>query len=103
MLHFKNDALARRQSFHRCRQPCLNLFPRKVPLGIERGTILPLAFEEVRAPILILRRVQFRSLILRSCLAAAQVIQAYVGYDAVEPGVKAALETEAVEIAVDLK
>src|SRR5262249_32720267 len=97
------DAFARRQAFHGHSQPRLNFFSDQMALGIQSRTIFPLAFEEVRSPILILGRMQFRSLILGTSLAASQVVQADVGDDAVEPGVKTALKAEAMKVAVNLQ
>src|SRR5207302_5737571 len=47
--------------------------------------------------------IQLGRLVFGARLSAAQVVQANVGDDAVEPGIKAALEAEAVEIAVNLE
>ena len=65
--------------------------------------MLALALKEVGDTFFVMTGIQFRGLIFRARLAAAQVIQADVGDDAVEPSVKAALETEAMEVAVDLE
>src|SRR5205807_860829 len=58
---------------------------------------------EISDAFLVNSRIQLRRLVFGAGLAAAQVVQANVGNDAVEPGVKAALKAESVEIAVDLK
>ena len=46
---------------------------------------------------------RFRGLVLRPCLPATEMVQADVRDNAIEPGVKAAFETEAVQVAVDLQ
>ena len=45
----------------------------------------------------------FGRLIFGPRLAPPQLIEANVGDDAIEPGIKAALETESMEVAVDLQ
>src|SRR5260370_27432999 len=74
-----------------------------------RSTLFPYTtlfrspLEEIGDAFLVVGGIQFRRLIFRTRLAAPQVVEAYVGDDAVEPGVKAALEAKAVEIAVNLE
>jgi hypothetical protein len=103
VLQLEDDALARRKPLHRRRDPRLNFLPQKLPLGIERRAVFALPFEEIGDAFLMLRRVGFRRLILRTRLAAAQMIEAHVGDDAVEPGIKAALEAKPVKVAIDLQ
>src|SRR5438445_2454513 len=103
MLHFKNNALARRQALHGGGETRFDFFSNEGPFRVQRGTLLTLALEEVRNALLVEARAQFRSLIFGTRLAASEVVQTNVGNDAVEPGVKAALEAESVEIAVNLE
>jgi len=58
-----------------------------------------LAFKEIGDALFMISGVRFRRLILGPRLAAPQLIEANVGDDPVKPGVEAALETEAVQIA----
>src|SRR5258708_19257182 len=103
VLHLKNNAFARRQALHRGGDARFDFLANEGALAIQRGPVLALAFEKIRDAFLVVRGIQFRRLIFRTRLSAAQVIQADVGDDAVEPGVKAALETKTMEIAVNLE
>src|SRR5229473_692266 len=64
--------------------------------------MLPLALEKVGNPF-VRMAVRLRSLILRARLAPPQMIQTNVCDDAVQPGIKAALEAEAMQVAVNLQ
>src|SRR4029077_12900807 len=88
---------------HRRGDARLNLFSKKLPFGIEGRAVFPLALKEIRDPFLMIPRVGFRRLILRPRLPASQLIEANVGNDPVEPGVKAAFETKTVKIAIYLE
>src|SRR6266550_7606137 len=103
VLHLKNDAFARRKTLHGSGDARLDFLADEGALGVQRRALLTLALEKVGDALLVKAGIQFRSLIFRARLAAAQMVQANVGYDAVEPGVKAALEAETMEIAVDLQ
>src|SRR5216684_5001933 len=103
VLHLKNNAFARGQALHRQRNARLDFHPDKSALGIQRRALLALALEKIGDALLVKAGIHLGSLILGARLAAAQVVQANVGDDAVEPGVKAALKAETVEIAVDLQ
>jgi hypothetical protein len=70
---------------------------------VQRRPVLALAFKKIGDALFVLAGAHFRRLIFGARLAATQVVEAYIGDDAVEPGVKAALEAEAMEIAVDLE
>src|ERR1700676_31309 len=102
VLHLKHDALARRQPLHGPGDAHANLVAHQPPFRILRGTILSLPLEKVRDAVL-MRGVYLGSLIFGAGLPATQLVQANVGDDAVQPGIKAALETEPVEIAVNLQ
>src|ERR1700726_24839 len=103
MLHLKNNALTRREQFHRDRDARLDFFAHQPPLGIERRAMLALALEKVGDAFFVMSGIHFWRLIFRPSLPAAQLIQAHVGDDAVEPGIKATLEAEAMQVAVDLQ
>ncbi len=62
-----------------------------------------LALEKVGDSFLMDAGIQLRRLVFGPRLAAPQVVQANVGDDTVQPGIKAALEAETVEIAVNLE
>jgi len=70
--------------------------PMKVRSG-QRRALLALAFEEIGDALLVEAGIQFGSLIFGAPDGGAGV-QANVGDDAVEPGVKAALEAETVRL-----
>src|SRR5713226_2334359 len=103
MLHFENNPLARGKPFHRCRDPRLNFFSDESAFGIERGTMFALAFEEIGDAFVVASAADLRCLVFGTRLAAAQLIEANISYDAVEPGVEAALEAKAMQIAVHLE
>src|ERR1700676_285415 len=103
MLHFKNNALAWRKQFHRRGYARLDFFSEEPPLRIERGTVLALAFEEIAEAFVVIRGVELGCWVFRPRLAAAQLVQAYVGDDAIEPGIEAALEAETMQVAVHLE
>src|SRR5207245_9986595 len=92
-----------REPLHRRGDPRFDFLADKCAFGIQRRAVLTLALEEISDAFLVNSRIQLRRLVFGAGLAAAQVVQANVGNDAVEPGVKAALKAESVEIAVDLK
>ncbi len=94
VLHLKNNAFARGQALHGYGDARLDFFADESALGVQRRALLALAFEEIGDALLVEAGIQFGSLIFGARLTAAQVVQANVGYDAVEPGVKAALEAE---------
>ena len=94
MLHFKNNALARRKPLHRASNASFDLFAEEAALGVKRRAMLPLALKKVGNAFFGMAGIQFRGLVFGASLAAAQVVEANVGDDAVEPGVKAALEAE---------
>src|SRR5580704_17831436 len=103
VLHFENDALARRQPLHRTGEPFLDFLPDQVALGIGRWPLFLLALKEIGDALFIMRGMHLGSLIFGAGLAAAEMVEADVGDDAIKPGVKAAFETEAVQVAVDLQ
>src|SRR6266566_504409 len=103
MLHFKNNALARREPLHRASNASLDLFAEEAALGVKRRAMLPLALKKVGNAFFGMAGIQFRGLVFGARLAAAQVVQADVGDDAIEPGVKAAFKAEAVQIPVNLE
>src|SRR5216684_4216288 len=103
VLHFKNNAFARRQALHRRGDARLDFLADKRALRVLRRAMLALALEEIGNAFFVEARIQLGWLVFGARLAAAQVIQADVGDDAVEPGIEAALEAETVEIAVDLE
>src|SRR5499425_2622963 len=100
VLHFKNHTFTRRKSIHRLGQPQANLLADQVALGIERRAVLALNLKKVACAFLVAIHQNFRSLIFRAGLAAAQMIQTNVGHDAIKPGVEAAFEAETVQVAV---
>jgi hypothetical protein len=83
MLHLENDALSRREQLHGDGQPRLDFLAEKPPLGIERRPVFALAFKKVGDALVVIRDVRFWRLIFRAGLAAAQLIEANVGNDAV--------------------
>src|SRR5580693_2604870 len=103
VLQFENHALARRKPFHGRSDASLNLFAKQLPLGIERRAVFALALKEIRDAFLMIPGVRFGRLIFWAGLTSSELIEADVGDDAVEPGVKAAFETKTVEIAVNLE
>src|ERR1700730_5777061 len=103
MLHLKNNALARRKPLHGYGNARLNLFAEKAALGVQGRAVLPLALKEIADAFVVVAGVQFRGLVFGARLATAQMIEAHVGNDAVEPGVEAALEAETVKISVDFE
>jgi len=103
VLHLKHNAFARGQALHGYGDARLDFLADESALGVQRRALLPLALEKIGDALLVEAGIQFGSLIFGARLTAAQVVQANVGDDAVEPGVKAALEAETVEIAVDLE
>src|SRR6266571_6005128 len=72
VLHFKNNALARRQALHGAGEARFDFFSTESALGVERRALLPLALEKVGYALLVEARAQFRSLVFRARLAAAQ-------------------------------
>ncbi len=103
MLHLKNDAFPRRQPFHCRRNPRLNFFPEEASLRIQRRPMLALPLEKVGDPLIRMAVVGLGSLILWTRLSPPQMIQADIGDDAIKPGVKAALEAEPMQVAIDLE
>src|ERR1700722_15678761 len=103
VLQFEDHALARRKPFHGRSDARLNLFAKELPFGIERRAVFALALEEIRDAFLMSPGVRLGGLILGSGLTPPELIEAHVGDDPVEPGVETALETKAVEIAVNLE
>src|SRR5271170_3028612 len=99
MLHFENHALARRKTFH-CFLNLLAEFLAQEPLfRVRRGSQFRLAIEEIaRAAFGFLG---YRSLILTTAGAAAQMVQPHIGHDSVKPGIEAALEPETVQIPIN--
>src|ERR1700747_3061668 len=95
MFHLKNDALPRRKPFHCQRYPSLNLLPEEPALRVQRWPMLALPLEEIRNPFIRVSGVALGGLILGARLAPPQMIQADVGHDAIQPGVKAAFKAEA--------
>src|SRR6202521_5063361 len=65
--------------------------------------MLTLAFEKVSDSFVVVGGAELRRLVFGTRLAAAQLVEANVGHDAVEPSIKAALEAKPVEIAVHLQ
>ncbi len=65
--------------------------------------MLPLPLEKVGNPLVRVAGVGLGSLILRPRLTPAQMIQANICNDAVQPGVEAALEAEAMQVAINLQ
>ena len=65
--------------------------------------MLALAFKKIGDAFFVAAGDEFRRLVLRARLPAAQMVEAYVRDNAVEPSVEAALEAEAMEIAVNLE
>ena len=72
-------------------------------LRIQGGALLTLTLEEVVIAIFKLRVVRLWGLIFGASLTTAKVIQANVGHDTVKPGVEAAFEAEAMQIAINLE
>src|SRR5213078_1711032 len=72
-------------------------------LGIERRPVLALAFKKIGDAFFVVAGIELRRLIFGTGLPSAQVVQADIGDDAVEPGIEAAFEAKAVEIAVNLE
>src|SRR5260370_20072442 len=103
MLHLKNNALARREALHRASNASFDLFAEEAALGVKRRAMLPLAFKKVGNAFFWMAGIQFRGLVFGAGLAAAQVVEANVGDDAVEPGVKATFKAETVQIPVNLE
>src|SRR5262249_3306142 len=65
--------------------------------------MLALAFKKIGDAFFVPASDEFRRLIFRARLTAAKMVQANIGHDAVEPGVEAALEAEAMKVAVNLE
>jgi len=86
-----------------CAMRTLISFPKRQRSGSKVGRCSRWRSKKVGDAFFVVAGIQFRSLILGTSLAAAQVVEANVGDNAVEPGVKAAFEAEAVKVAVDLK
>src|SRR6266852_7221326 len=103
MLHLENNAFARRKPLHRRRNPRLNLFPKQPPFRIECRAVLALPLEKVGDPFIRMSGIAFWRLIFRPRLPPPQMVQANIGDDAIQPGVKAAFKAETMEIAVDLQ
>src|SRR5258708_23384496 len=103
VLHLKNKAFAGRQALHRRGDARLDFLADKRALGVQRRAMLALALEEIGEALLVEAGIQLRRLVFGARLAAAQVVQAHVGDDAVEPGIEAALEAETVYVAINLE
>src|ERR1700747_1625760 len=103
MLHLKHNPLARRQMLHGNRNPLLYFSAEIAPLRIECRPMFPLPLEEIRNPFFVMCRSTLGSLIFRTRLPPAQMIQADVRYDPIQPGVEAALEAKPVQIPINLK
>src|SRR6266404_6909870 len=65
--------------------------------------MFPLPLEKVGNPFIRTASIGLGSLILRTRLPSAQMIQANIGDDAVQPRVEAALEAEAMQVAINLQ
>jgi len=68
VLHFENDALARRQPLHSGGKPSLDFLADQVALGIGGGPLFLLALKEIRDAFFVMGRVHFRGLIFRAGL-----------------------------------
>src|SRR6266550_3548221 len=103
VLHLKNNPFTRRQPLHRRGDARFDFLADESTFGVQRGAVFALALEEISDALLVYSGIQLGRLVFGARLSAAQVVQADVGDDAVEPGIKAALEAESVEIPVDLE
>src|ERR1035437_5975134 len=104
MLHFKYHALARRQQFEGGRNPPADFESHQAAFRIGRRSLVLLAIEEIngRAVATQVGRV-FGRLIFRPAAAAAEMIEADIGYDAAHPRIKTTLETEPRQIFVNFQ
>src|SRR6266550_2614844 len=103
VLHLKNNSFARGQALHGYGDARLDFLADESALGVQRRALLALALEKIGDALLVEAGILLGGLIFGARLSAAQMVQADVGDDAVEPGVEAALEAETVKIAVDLE
>lgn len=103
MLQLEDHALARGKSQHRCGDAVPDFFAQQGSFRVGIELLGRLAVEEIGVDAVGFSGCRFRGLILGAARAAAQVVQANVGHHAVEPSVKAALEAEIVQVAVDLE
>src|SRR5260370_12130113 len=103
MLHLEPPASRRTRPLHRFRDPRLYLVPNQPPFRVQPRPQFTLKFKKIARTFILPVQMYFGSLIFRTCLPPPQMIQAYVGHDAVQPGVETAFEAEAVQIAVNLK
>src|SRR5271156_5293640 len=103
MLHLKYHAFARRQLLHRCGDLDTKLFAHQAALGILRWATLLLPFKKIRSPVIMVSGISLRSLIFRTRLPPSQMIEANIGDDAVQPGIKAAFKAKAMQVTVDLQ
>src|SRR5260370_25071042 len=97
MPSFENHALARRQVLDRAFYFLLQLPVPKASFGVRFGGIF---FERFHAVDDAIGRFHHRGFLF-SNLSFPQLVQADVGYDPVKPGMKTAIETEGMEIAID--
>src|SRR5262249_12695873 len=81
----------------------LNFLSHQAALGIKRRPMLLLIIKKIPRAFFHSIWMNLRRLIFRPRLASAKMVEANVRYDAIEPGIEAAFETEAVQIAVDLE
>src|SRR5712692_10651323 len=102
MLHFKDHALTRREPLERRGDVPADFLTYQVALRIGSDPVFPLPVEEVGRPRLTAGD-DLRCLVFGAAVAPAHVVEAYIGDDAIDPGIKAALEAEAVQVLVDFQ
>src|SRR5512146_136044 len=100
MLHLENHALSRSQSCQRPRDPRSQLAPHQVPL---RTRSRPVVRDLVDDAVLFTGGVGYDGRIFLAHLALAEMIEAEVGDDPVDPGVERTLEAEAAEVSIRLE
>ncbi len=104
MLHFKHDALARRQAFQRRGNPLADFDSHHAALGIGRRILFLLTVEKIggrSVPVQVDRKL--RRLIFRAATAPPEMVEADVGDDAIHPGVETALEPKTGQIFVNFQ
>jgi hypothetical protein len=99
MLHLKNNPFAWRKPFHRGLDLLPDFSAQKLSFRVRRRPQLRLAVEEIAGATL--GFLWNRRLIFTAARPAPQMIEPHIGHDPVKPRVKAALESESVQVSVD--
>src|SRR2546422_11498346 len=102
MLHFKDHALARREPLKRGGDVPADFLTHQVALRVGSDPAFPLPVKEVGRPRLTAGD-NLRRLVFRAAVAPAHVVEAHIRDDAIDPGIKAALEAEAVHVLINFK